>query len=243
MSIKVMNLVFENGPAERNQFMVLLALADWADDKGRAYPGIEAIARKSRCSVRTVQDTLKRIKSDGKTGNGLVKIDTNAGPGGTNRYTINLQALATPIDDREADEKGGADFAPPQISHPAENDVEGVQNADENCTQTIRNPQSAHARTREPDLDDGVDAKADKRAFLSFVNNWPGFAGLSQDKARREWGALSPDDRKAAAAGRDAWIALLRHQGKDHTPAPSTYLRERLWEAVPDEPLTAGASV
>ncbi len=73
-----------------------------------------------------------------------------------------------------------------------------------------------------------------RRAFQALVNGWPGFAGLSLDGAWKAYQALTSQERQEAAKRKDGWIKLLRLQGKDHTPAPSTYLRERLWEAVPD---------
>ncbi|QND22556.1 hypothetical protein HB774_24090 [Rhizobium leguminosarum bv. viciae] len=68
-----------------------------------------------------------------------------------------------------------------------------------------------------------------------MVNGWPGFEGLSLVSAEREFCKLSIADRDAALRMRDPWLALLRKNGKDHTPAPSTYLRERLWEAMPQQ--------
>lgn len=239
-----MNLVWENGPDDRSEFMISLALADWADDKGRAFPGIEALARKARCSVRTVQETLKEMKKSG-----LISIETNAGPSGTNRYTINLEMLVAIGNDRNS---GGAETAPPQKLHPADHDEKGAQNAYADCTRTIknhhRNPQDAHARVREaddpcpdfghgsasPDEEQPEDRRLLRRAFQALVNGWPGFQGLSLEGAWKQYQALTPQERQDAARRKDAWIKLLRSQGKDHTPVPSTYFRERLWEAVPD---------
>ncbi len=240
-----MNLVWENGPDERNQFMVSLALADWADDKGRAFPGIEALARKARCSVRTVQETLKQMKTSG-----LIAIEPNAGPSGTNRYTINLKMLVAMGDDRNS---GGAETAPPQKLHPAEQDEKGVQNAYADCTRTIinhqKNPQDAHARVREPISSEEIpkseapeqngdqgneDFRQIRRAFQSLIKGWPGFEGMPIEATRKVYLTLTPEERQAAASRRDGWFKLLRDQGKTYTPAPSTYLKEKLWENVPD---------
>ena len=50
----------------------------------------------------------------------------------------------------------------------------------------------------------------------------------------RVWRTLSAQDRATARRRFLPWLTLLRKQKKSHTPAPSTYLSERLWEAVPD---------
>jgi hypothetical protein len=247
MSIKVMNLVWENGPEERNQFMVLLALADWADDKGRAYPAIETLAKKSRLSVRTVQETIAGRAADGKraaglVASGLLTVDPNAGPRGVNRYCINLAMLREMGADAEVpSEERGAKSAGVQSSRGAENADKGCETRTQSAPEpsgTIMEPsQDAQARERDEMISEELDRRSalrdDRRAFQGFVNNWPGFAGMSLESAKREFAKLDDEDRSAAIAMRDHWIATLRKQGKDHTPAPSTYLKERLWETVP----------
>ncbi|MBB2767295.1 UNVERIFIED_ORG: hypothetical protein GGD60_004190 [Rhizobium esperanzae] len=252
MSIAVMNTVWENGPDDRTEFMVLLALADWSDDKGNSWPGIEALAKKSRCSVRTAQITLNRLKDHGETGSGLIKIFPGAGPSGVNKYQINLALLKAGPVGGFSDDRGGADSAggvQPLRGGGADDGLQsapgGVQMTDSSLhpihqepSGTIKNPQSARERARGDEIsdeDDRADRKAVKRAFQRLVDGWPHFAGLSLESAERAFGKLSAEDRDAALRMRDPWLALLRKNGKDHTPAPSTYLRERLWEAVPQQ--------
>ncbi|MEO0955778.1 MAG: hypothetical protein AAFY12_12350 [Pseudomonadota bacterium] len=49
----------------------------------------------------------------------------------------------------------------------------------------------------------------------------------------REFEKLTPDEQLTALELRDDWIALLRSQGRTLFPAPSKYLADKLWLAVP----------
>lgn len=64
MSIKLMSEVFALSlrPAEK---LVLLALADHANDQGDAWPSVETLAKKSSTSSRTVLRILKELESSG----------------------------------------------------------------------------------------------------------------------------------------------------------------------------------
>ncbi|NML75280.1 hypothetical protein HHL25_14205 [Rhizobium sp. S-51] len=271
MSIRIMSMVWSKAPVQGGELLLLQALADNADDRGTAYPGIPYLATKARMSERNTQRCLRALERSG-----LIRIMPNAGPSGTNKYKIDVEKLdAFPDLFAQCDAlKRGDKLAPPTNCHRVTNPAEGVTNSapggDVGVTLTViepsKEPLSAHARTRESDsrniseenvfdgngsekrsqtrtISETVDgddssreaSKSDQRAFRRLVKNWPGFEGLSLSKAEREWFALSEEERTAAAGKRDAWISMLRRNGKDHTPVPSTYLRERLWESVPDE--------
>lgn len=276
MSIRIMSMVWSKAPVQGGELLLLQALADNADDRGTAYPGIPYLATKARMSQRNTQRCLRGLERSG-----LIKIIPNAGPSGTNKYKIDVEKLdAFPDLFAQCDAlKRGDKLAPPTSCHPVTNRAEGVTNpalgGDVGVTLTViepsKEPLSAHARPRESDLanlpeenssvkstfygnasanrstartisetvhsdDSSLEAnKSDHTAFRLLVKNWPSFEGLSLAKAEREWFTLSDEDRAAAGAKRDAWISILRKNGKDHTPAPSTYLREKLWEDVSDE--------
>lgn len=87
MSVRVLNAVWQNSPQTANALLLLLAIADYADDNGVAWPSIEALQAKARCSERTVQRILQALVVDGE-----LEIDLNAGPSGTNRYRVRTAA-------------------------------------------------------------------------------------------------------------------------------------------------------
>ncbi|KQU79829.1 hypothetical protein ASD00_36080 [Ensifer sp. Root31] len=71
------------------------------------------------------------------------------------------------------------------------------------------------------------------KAFWALAKDWPGFAGMPKEPARRAWYALTADERREAADRFPRWLDLLKAQKKSHVPAPSTYFGEKLWLAVP----------
>lgn len=83
MSVHVSSCVWKHAPAKGNVLLVLLALADTAQDDGTCWPGYEFIARKTRLSKRTVMRCVDRLEEDGV----VVKV---VRPNTSNLYTIAL---------------------------------------------------------------------------------------------------------------------------------------------------------
>lgn len=77
-----------------SHLLMLLAIADFADDDGRAYPAVASLARKCRMKPRNVQTILAALRSSGE-----LVVRMGDGPRGTNLYRIPpLQSLA-PLQD------------------------------------------------------------------------------------------------------------------------------------------------
>lgn len=84
MSIKIMNEVWEHAPVTQGTLLVLLALADAADEGTRmCFPGIARLAKFARLQERQVHNCLRELR-DG----GIIAVDRGKGPAGTNLYTI-----------------------------------------------------------------------------------------------------------------------------------------------------------
>ena len=66
MSIEVMTRVWRYSQQSGTALLILLALADWADDYGYCYPGHTAIARKARTTERNVYLILNRLAEMGE---------------------------------------------------------------------------------------------------------------------------------------------------------------------------------
>lgn len=88
MSIKVMNLVWQNAPYRGNTLLTLLALADWSNDDGICWPKVEQLATKSRQSIRSAQYAVDELCQDE-----ILAMVRNPGRGNRNEYVINLQKL------------------------------------------------------------------------------------------------------------------------------------------------------
>lgn len=87
MSIQIMSQVWQNGPREPQNLLVLLALADMADDHGFCTPDLHLIAAKSRCNVKTVRHVLGLLGSAG-----FVEIGTRECDLGVNKYRVRIKA-------------------------------------------------------------------------------------------------------------------------------------------------------
>lgn len=93
MSLKAMNWVWEHSPAVGTELLVLLAIADNADDAGaNAYPSTDTLARKTRLDTRTVQRVIRRLEEHGH-----VVVDRGGGRA-ANRYSVLLTTPHQPVD-------------------------------------------------------------------------------------------------------------------------------------------------
>lgn len=88
MSIKVMNMVWERSTQRGNKLLLLLAIADHADDTGKAYPGIERLALKIRTTERTVYSLISELEESGE-----LFIEHGGGRHKVNNYQINMKKL------------------------------------------------------------------------------------------------------------------------------------------------------
>lgn len=80
-----MSSVWEHSSAREGALLVMLAIADFADDLGNAYPSVETIANKARLSVRMTQYALKSLVESGE-----LAIKRNAGPRGCHIYRVQI---------------------------------------------------------------------------------------------------------------------------------------------------------
>jgi len=78
-----MSCVWQDGPADKSEILVLIALADFCNDDGECWPSVAGIARKSRMTERGVQKIIGRLCEIG-----WVTINPNAGRKGCNLYTV-----------------------------------------------------------------------------------------------------------------------------------------------------------
>jgi hypothetical protein len=84
MSIRVMNRVWEKSPESGADLLMLLAIADSANDENLcAWPGIKYLAKKTRISIRSVYDVLDRLVKHGE-----IAIEKHIGRGKNNFYYV-----------------------------------------------------------------------------------------------------------------------------------------------------------
>lgn len=87
MSVRVSSWVWEHAPAKGNQLLVMLALADVADDQGVAWPSQSHLAAKTRLSLATVKRVMKSLREVGA-------IVSDASLGRSNVYRIVMDSAS-----------------------------------------------------------------------------------------------------------------------------------------------------
>lgn len=86
MSIRMMNDVWKYAPAKGSELLLLLAIADFADDDGgNAWPSMATLAKKTRLGERNVRYIVKELED-----RGILEVKYNKGRNNTNRYQIIL---------------------------------------------------------------------------------------------------------------------------------------------------------
>ena len=83
MSVKVMSAVWEREDMDASERLVMLSLADHADDEGVCYPSIARLCKRTSLANRTVQMAVKRLEA-----RGLIYVEPNAGRNGTNMFYL-----------------------------------------------------------------------------------------------------------------------------------------------------------
>jgi len=71
------------------ELLMLLAIADFSDDDGRAYPSVAGLAEKCRMKPRNANYILAALQSSGE-----LRVRQNEGPKGKNLYQIVFAAMA-----------------------------------------------------------------------------------------------------------------------------------------------------
>ncbi len=87
MSIKLMTAVWDTKIGPANRRLVLLALADIANDEGEAWPSIDTLAVRANCSRTSAEDSLRSLVTDG-----IIERESR-GFHRSNMYRINRAAL------------------------------------------------------------------------------------------------------------------------------------------------------
>ena len=83
MSVRTMARVWDQSAHAGTELLMLLAIADFADDEGNAYPAVPTLAAKCRMSPRNANFILSALRESGE-----LEVRPNEGPRGTNRYKV-----------------------------------------------------------------------------------------------------------------------------------------------------------
>jgi hypothetical protein len=169
-----MSRVWESSSQKGGKLLCLLAIADFSNDNGVAFPGIETLARKTRMSVRQVQRVIQELSSAGE-----LLIEANAGPKGCHLYRIILR------------QNGGGDILTGGVTFPAQNvtgggDIPGPEMSPEpsgtvstNRQEPKENRKESRFASREAFEAITLPANLDTPQFRAAWNDWYEYRRLS----------------------------------------------------------------
>lgn len=164
MSVYVSSWVWKHSTAKGNDLLVLLALADIADDHGICWPSVAHLATKTRLHEQTVRSRLKALRAEGH-------VEWEDRPGTSNRFRITMSTptkSATP-----SDSLGGSNA----LTTPTNPVLEGGTNSLRRGT-VIDTSDTSEGDVIELDLPKGT---RDRRAFPN---------PFKLTTAMREWAAV-----------------------------------------------------
>jgi hypothetical protein len=223
MSIKVMQQVLESAPVDQGTLLVLIVLADSADEGTReCWPSVRRLAARARLSERQVQVCL-RVLEDRK----IISVVPNAGRNGTNLYRITdvSEWGVQKLRGGEAHFTGGVKPTSPGGVKPT---------SPEPSLRTVNEP----SITREG-LFDALE-EPQKPKTDAFDRFWAAFPKCERKTERLKAKAAferivagkvkgsEPVDPEIIIAGMERWAA----SGPDlnYAPLPTTWLNGQRWE-------------
>ena len=211
MSIKIMSQVWDADGIDSSECLVLIALADHADDQGHCYPSIGRLARRTKLSDRGVQKVISRLIEKG-----FIRVIPCAGQGGANRYIV----TATPTVPAVA---VGVNHV-----HPEPRSPRTTFTTPPNHVRQTPEPRSPKPSRTIIEPSDVVGAR--ETTFDEFWSSWP-LGKVGKDAAKRAWAKLAPDRRRMATDCAADWCRTWAAANPRLNPIhPASYLNGKRWE-------------
>ncbi|MCC6352310.1 MAG: helix-turn-helix domain-containing protein [Verrucomicrobiae bacterium] len=117
MSIAVSRAVWEHSSARGAARLLLLCLADFADDKGEAWPSVPTLAQKCLVSQSTVFAALAELRLSGE-----LDVVAGAGPRRCNLYRVRVRnpegSEIRMVQNSEGPESGGSEMRSETLRNP-----------------------------------------------------------------------------------------------------------------------------
>lgn len=88
MSVRVAQRVWDYSRSQGNARLVMLALADYANERAEAWPSMSALAAKTHLSERTVQRLVASLADLGE-----VEVTPGGGRHRPNRYRLDRKSV------------------------------------------------------------------------------------------------------------------------------------------------------
>lgn len=208
MSVSIMADVWKYSQAEGNARLVLLAIADRANDDGECWPGQKNLAEKCRVSERTVKRCVKELGELGEL------VVTRRGKNRTNVYRVVTGQFDT------STTSGSADLSPQEVTTLSPQEVTRVS-PNTSVDTSVTNSSTSAAQG----------SKAERDAlFDALVENF----GEATTRSRKSmYGKAVTELVQAEASPDDVSARCRRLRAKDWSdPTPLALLKH--WDALAD---------
>lgn len=200
MSIYVMSRVWEESPHSGGKLLLLLALADYANRQGVAWPKLSDLAEKARMSERHVRRSLRELEESGDLETRVGGYIHGVAKASTYRLKFKGDILSKgDIEDMEGDAQDpdpGTPTSPqPSVEPSVEEEPSETTGADQSALFDAGTPEPSSSKPIDPD-----DAKLDEV--------WANHVKLFGDRMRVK--ELTPPRRRTL-------VKALKAVGGDHT--------------------------
>jgi Helix-turn-helix domain len=238
MSIAAIDFVFKHSKTKNHTTLIVaLTLADFANNRGVAWPALSKIAEKSRLSVRSVCTVLGELER-------LGEIRRERSTGGATKRTMYFLALTT--NDVQANYEAYSQLT---MKHVHGSTMKHVHtNCEAGFTPTVK--RASHALNRhkpslkktgdkspEPFLNRRRTEPEQGEDFDRFYNAYPRKVGKAD--ALKAWKKLNPNPKLVAeiVAGVKRYADTVQDSEAKYIKHPGPWLNSRRWE---DEPTATG---
>lgn len=218
--------VWAHSQRKDGELLVMLALADFANDAGECWPSIPILAAKARLTERQTRRVLSKLEEAGE----IRRVKSNGGRNRRNHYFITLSENPDNVTGKELQGKNNSVIGDTKTLTP----MSGALNHHRTVNKSGANaPQSSPSRrerklTRRRDPD-----PAQVEAFALFYATYPRHA--DRQTAQNAWLKLSPNSELQTLI----MAAVARYAVENESTEqryiqhPATWLNGRRWE---DEP-------
>ena len=224
VSVKVMARVWEHSQRKDGELLVMLALADFANDAGECWPSIPVLAHKARLTERQTRRDLTKLEEAGE----IRRNRSNGGRNRRNHYFITLSENPDKITGKELQGKNNPVIEDIKTLTP----MSGALNHHRTINKSTgaKAPESFPSR-RERKLTPAPVALAE---FERFYTAYP--RRVDKAGALKAWTELAPGPELVAdiITGVERYAATVRDIEPRYIKHPGPWLRARRWE---DEPI------
>lgn len=222
MSIRQMSRVWDDSPYDGKALLLHLAIADFANDDGLAFPSQTTLARKARASDEWVRQTIRRMEADGY----LVLVTPSGGRGVTAQRRLEWP-----------NSSGGSDPLIPQAG-PRETpkSASALPLSDEQVEPSVEN-MAADAAAAEDRI---------TMAWSSFWDRYPKSRRRQKAECEKLYRKaitamnLTPGDPNPINTGLTRWLRYWSDAAtqEQYVTTSIVWLRQHRWE---DDPTLTGA--